>query len=1085
MDDENAVPHPRQHWQQFFVSDDRRTRIPDSFRASKAFVACKRPRDFAPVNSSRFDDSRSLPLSELCLNAFSHPVAHRAPTCVSQECATLGAFVGSVKQEVDNQAFEASVPPPRVSDEEFDEAVLKEIDAICEQRSSAKRERLTSFGSLPSSHCLTLTHHERPPDDENDSDSSRMQQIEEERENSAQDVATGDGSVPQAYSEYLESLNDRQREAAYSDISIPLMIVAGPGSGKTSTMVGRVLTLLKEGIRPTNILAMTFTTAAASEMRDRIAKVTGKAIAKELAISTFHSFCLQLCRSHAEKLCRTPAFLIYGHGQQRRAVIESLRVLENEKRDKSGNNCGIMDAVSFKKMSKKWQNLGNSLTCLQFVHLFQAKACGRTPEICQKMGDDMGAKVLQNYENILSSCNALDYHDFISCSVKLLSEFPEVYKSCQDKWKAIVVDEFQDTSSMQYSLLRVLASHNCLTIIGDEDQSIFSFNGADVCGFDSFRRDFPGYKEVRLCKNYRSTRCIVEAASFLIRNNIKRCQQKEVVTENSSGCKCAFVIDKVLEMTSDISVSKCSFNNIAILYRRQVTGRVFQMSFRDRKIPFNNHGVAFYRKKVTRAIIAILRTTLPGCGDGPFRQAFKALFACDKEEKKKIIQYVEKIASARNCAFISAANDIFGAKISGTFKRAQLTQGRKVLSSLGMLSKLVFQELSISSVISSAANLLPQRYLLEQRAVIDVDSGKYLNEDHDLRSVIQYLLDDVAEFQSTYFDFDKCEKVAAEENGCRNTLSAFLDHISLRETENFRTLRCENQNSITLTTIHQSKGLEWDTVFIVKANESEIPLSNELSTFNEECGTNIEEERRLMYVAMTRARKKLYVLYVLMDSNRMLLQPSRFLREIPVHLTEGQEVVNEETLPRESVESTVKPASSPSKCQPFSEVTGNPSLCFQRPEDIDYGMKESAQACLGNNFLKRYRPFFISSMAKKQAFQVPRRLIDKVGFVIDERLRSKTTRNKDLLRTLKASLSDDEAFQYAQYVLRWEKIPLEKRAHLMREKQEHFQKQRIENAMNSSGPSAKQINFLQSLGCTIVPTSRLHASRLIEQYKSL
>lgn len=181
--------------------------------------------------------SRGFPFSELRPNVFPSPVPHCAPTYVSQECAGPGAFVGVVKQEVDVEAFETSVSPPRVSDEEFDEAVLKEIDAICEQRSSAKRERLTSFGSPPSSQCLTLTRHEKPPDDGNVSGSSKMQQIEEEKENSAQDVVTGDGSVPKAYSEYLESLNDRQREAACSDISVPLMIVAGPGSGKVYFLV--------------------------------------------------------------------------------------------------------------------------------------------------------------------------------------------------------------------------------------------------------------------------------------------------------------------------------------------------------------------------------------------------------------------------------------------------------------------------------------------------------------------------------------------------------------------------------------------------------------------------------------------------------------------------------------------------------------------------------------------------------------------------------------------------------------------------------------------------------------------------------
>ncbi|WVZ66007.1 hypothetical protein U9M48_015286 [Paspalum notatum var. saurae] len=520
---------------------------------------------------------------------------------------------------------------------------------------------------------------------------------QEELQDMELEMEEDEGCAPKKYYEYLHSLNDRQREAACSDVAVPLMIVAGPGSGK--------------GIPPSNILAMTFTTAAASEMRDRIGTVVGKAVAKEIAISTFHSFCLQLCRTHAEKLGRTSEFIIYGHGQQRRAVIEAERLLENDKRNSDGDTTKQYDGdikSCFKDKAKKWQ---------KFVT--QAKASGRTPEEYEKKGDLIGASVLRHYNGILRSCNALDYHDFINSSITLLTKFPEVYKECQDMWQAIVVDEFQDTSTMQYCLLKILASHNHITIVGDEDQSIFSFNGADVSGFNSFRRDFPNHKEIRLSKNYRSTRAIVEAATALIHNNTKHHHHKLVETDNPSGCKiavkechsedsqCAFVIDKIIETTSN-SAEGCNFGNIAVLYRRQITGKAFQVSFRNRKIPFNVHGVAFYRKKVIKTIIAMLRTTLPGCDDGPWRQAFKALFPSDKEETKKIIDHVEKISLARKCSFVSAATDIFSAKVSGTFKRAQITQGRKVLSTLDSLSKLVEREQSVSVIISSAGDMLPQ-----------------------------------------------------------------------------------------------------------------------------------------------------------------------------------------------------------------------------------------------------------------------------------------------------------------------------------------------------------------------------------------
>ncbi|XP_047958495.1 ATP-dependent DNA helicase SRS2-like protein At4g25120 isoform X2 [Salvia hispanica] len=1005
-------------------------------------------------------------------------------------------------REPDLPDKDVSISTSHLLDDDFDESFFEQIDALCEQKLSDNPEKDSAMEKLEADFVIKGCKDDISTTDVNvTSEILKSEEISSSAGGQSSGVIELDKSaskltnnMPEEYMTYIQSLNDRQQEAACSDISIPLVIVAGPGSGKTSTMVGRVLVLLSEGISPSNILAMTFTTAAAAEMRGRIGAIAGKGAAKELTISTFHSFSLQLCRLHAEKLGRTPEFLIYGHGQQRKAIIEAVRLLEDEKRRDNPELCKLTELSdinspkNFKDKSKKW---------LKFVT--QAKAAGRSPEDFHKIGDETGATILRNYEDILKSCNALDYHDFISCSVKLFTDFPEVLVECQETWKAIVIDEFQDTSAMQYSLLRILGSHKRITIVGDEDQSIFSFNGADVYGFDSFRKDFPIYKEVRLNKNYRSTRCIVEAASCLIRNNIKRCNSNEVQTANSSGSKitikeccneeaqCAFVVDKILEAGSDGSSAKCSYGNIAVLYRRQVTGKIFQTAFRNRKIPFNVHGVAFYRKKVIRAIIAMLSTAFPGCDDGPCRRAFKALLPFDKEEKKKVIEHVDKISARRKCSFTSVAREIFRSKISGTFKRSQLTQGRKVLDTLDMISKLVLREQSISAVITFVANMIPQKYLLEQRAVCDVDGGKLLNEDNDVRPVLQYLLDDVSLFLTTIHNAEELGNCSATQGkGCMSTLKAFLDYISGRESENFQSRKHDNEDSVTLTTIHQSKGLEWDTVFIVKANEAEIPLLHEYNGILNENDVSVEEERRLLYVAMTRARKNLILLYVIMDSNWQVIQPSRFLREIPRHLLQNQEEplsVSSEMIqcPTEQGAAQTETPDNNTKHRSVDNLLNE--ICNETT---------ALQQSDNSNFLKRFSPenraavsHLFHQWAKKPAFHDPKRLLTKVSFVIDERLRTKKCANKDVLRELKSCLTSDEAHHYAVSVLSWLQIPPDKRAHLMREKQEHFQKLRIESAMSSSVPSSKQIAYLQSLGCTIVPTSRLHASRLIEEYKSL
>ncbi|XVF54857.1 hypothetical protein PTKIN_Ptkin05aG0214600 [Pterospermum kingtungense] len=1119
-------------------------RISHNFRAVKPFLDRKRSRDDDHVNrrflygckdgiESELPTSNTsikrVPLMEMPTNIPSpfSTTGYKSIKCQHGEFSSRRSVAGSLDTECTSDPFitpikqpdfsqlSDSILTPSVLDEDFDESILEEIDAICEQQSAAKSVRedlnVKVFMGGQQHDDISCNDHiavsaistDENVGAESAEDIGNYFGLKQEDLNSVGDIQSG--NMPDEYSKYLQSLNDKQREAACSDISVPLMIVAGPGSGKTSTMVGRVLMLLNEGVSPSNILAMTFTTAAASEMRDRIGAVAGKARAKELTISTFHSFSLQLCRSHAEKLGRTSEFLIYGHGQQRRAIIEAVRLFENEKTGQKYDSCkstgtensnGARHPGYFKDRSKKWQ---------KFVT--QAKASGKTPEECRKMGDEIGAEVLGNYNGILRSCNALDYHDLISCSVKLLTQYPEVFKECQESWKAIIVDEFQDTSATQYCLLKILASHNHITIVGDDDQSIFSFNGADISGFDSFRKDFPNHKEIRLIRNYRSTRCIVEAASCLIKNNTKRCLSKNFLSENSYGSKitikecynedaqCAFVVDKILETASKGTVGSSSYGNIAILYRRQVSGKVFQTTFRNRKIPFNVHGVAFYRKKVTRAIIAMLKTALPSCDDSSYRKVFKALLPFEKEEKKRVIDHVEKITAARKCRFISAASDIFSAKTSGTFKRSQLTQGRKVLQTLEMISKLVHREQSISAVITSVSNMIPQKYLLEQRAVIDVDGGKLLNEDNDVRSVLQYLLDDVSDFLSSQYSDGEENRETGEEKGCVSLLNSFIDYITERERENFRSRRHDNKNSVTLTTIHQSKGLEWDMVFIVKANETEIPLLHEFNGAATENGTLLEEERRLLYVAMTRARQKLFILFVTMDSNWQMLQPSRFLKEIPDHLREiqAERSMNDlktthQTIQKETAQFTVDLGEKQSS---EADMVQNNFLDAQNGTATNKSI-ESVEACNGSIFLRRFSAeersivsHLFHQWAKKPAFQEPRRLLDKVRFVIDERLRVKTYKHKEVMRALKLCLSCEEAFHYAEYIVKWEQIPADKRAHLMREKQEHFQKLRMEISMGSSAATPKQIAYLQSLGCTVVPTSRLHASRLIEQYKSL
>ncbi|KAI5076072.1 hypothetical protein GOP47_0008137 [Adiantum capillus-veneris] len=916
---------------------------------------------------------------------------------------------------------------------------------------------------------------------------------------------------------YLQTLNDTQREAVLSDIQKPLLILAGPGSGKTSTMVARLLRLLSEGVQATNILAMTFTTAAATEMKERVGAHVGKSVSKELNVCTFHSFCLQLCRSNAEKLGRSPDFLVYGHGQQRRAVIEATRLalpeIQSSKDVPSvvgaalnasigSTSDQLSDPRLLKERARKWD---------KFVT--QAKASGQTPEYFESVGNVSGAAVLRHYNATLATCDALDYHDFINHAVALLLDDEEALKQCLLKWTCLLVDEFQDTSKMQYELLRLLGSQKRITVVGDDDQSIFSFNGADSNNFEAFRKDFHDLKEVRLQHNYRSTRCIVEAAAALIGNNVNRCEGKQAVTNNEYGemisvkecrnddAQCCFAIDTIIMSAQKLSPNKSSYGNFAILYRRQVTGRIFQTALRSRKIPFNIHGVAFYRKKVVKTIISLLWTALNS--DAIYcSRVFKALFGSDRVEAKKVVEYVDKVAKASQSEFLEAARRVFTAKVSGMFSRRQLASGRKVLSVIDAVGKLVRKESSLSTVVTTVVNLIPQRSAFQKRAVQNVDEGKFLNEDDDPRTVMEYLLDDVTDFLGIHFNANGVQKdIFSEEGGCLLQLKLFLEHVTFREHGNIKTRREENKNSVTLTTMHQSKGLEWDTVFIVKANDSEIPLLHEARGSICDGAMSIEEERRLFYVGMTRAKRKLYILYITWDTNQQLLWPTRFLNELPRHLLDYQ-VINGMNC------GTVSSSINENICQPALHE-GNALMEVEHDkihadENIARGqedgglMKQSSgsksvglEPITSTEFLKGFNvdarsmiALIFHNWAKKPAFQDPKRLLNKVRFVLDERMRSKTCKNKDTLRALKCSLDSDDAVLYAQHVLKWIQIPQEERIVMQSEKQEFFQQRCAERAMGVAAATSKQISYLRSLGCTIEPTSRLHASNVMVDMSS-
>ncbi|GBG92397.1 hypothetical protein CBR_g55304 [Chara braunii] len=378
-----------------------------------------------------------------------------------------------------------------------------------------------------------------------------------------------------------------------------------------------------------------------------------------------------------------------------------------------------------------------------------------------------------------------------------------------------------------------------------------------------------------------------------------------MMTRNDAA-QCAYVVDRIIVAANtqarEEGSTKPPYGAFAILYRRQVTGKLFQIEFRKRGIPFNVHGVAFYRRKIIRNVMAMLRAVLPGNNDQACRRVFKFLFSENKEESKKAVEYVEKVARAYNKKFLEAAQAIFGGKVSGTFTKRQLNQGKKTLAAIQTLCLQSLKEHSLSSFVGTVTKMIPQRAVFESKAVIDENGGKLLNEDSDPRSVFDYLMDDVASFLADHYvpcllgnydamqqgdDQGHCKDGAQGEmkqTGCINAVRSFVDHVAARETENFRGIVRDNQNAVTLTTMHQSKGLEWDNVFVVKVNDGDVPLRRQDFGAPPESGGSLEEERRLLYVAMTRARCNLVLTFVMVDENRQILPRSPFIHELPRQL---------------------------------------------------------------------------------------------------------------------------------------------------------------------------------------------------------
>lgn len=630
-------------------------------------------------------------------------------------------------------------------------------------------------------------------------------------------------------------LNPQQAEAVINTEG-PMLIMAGAGSGKTKVLTCRVANLLQKGVRPYRILAITFTNKAAAEMRERVNNMSGPA-AKDVWLFTFHAFCARFLRMEIDKLPGYGGnFAIYDTADSQNLIKQILKEMNLD--DKRFQPSGILSRIS------------NAKNALQDADAF-ARQAGDFYE--QKVAD-----IYSRYQQKLQLNNALDFDDLLMLSIRLLQENREVREKYQDRFDYLLVDEYQDTNHAQYLLTKLLAAkHRNICVVGDADQSIYGWRGADIQNILDFEKDYPDAKVIKLEQNYRSTQVILDAANAVIENNTGR-KPKNLWTENKNGADIIYfqAVDErdearfVIEQLQNLqSTENKKLGDMAILYRTNTQSRIFEEMLIKSGISYNMvGGLKFYERKEIKDIIAYLRVI--------FNPADSlSLLRIINVPKRGIgdasLAKIQAYAAANNVSLFEAVSN--ASAVEGLSSR--------FVAKLDDLAGIIFELMNL-------ANEAPVEDLIDR---VLHDTGYMEELENERTPQAQSRIDNLHELISVAQEFAKSE----EENNLEN----FLAHVALVSDIDDAEL---GEDAITLMTLHSSKGLEFPVVFLVGMEEGLFPHARTLMD-----ETEVEEERRLCYVGITRAKEKLFLSSTKMRTiygNTVTYPPSRFLQEIPARL---------------------------------------------------------------------------------------------------------------------------------------------------------------------------------------------------------
>jgi DNA helicase-2/ATP-dependent DNA helicase PcrA len=643
--------------------------------------------------------------------------------------------------------------------------------------------------------------------------------------------------------DFLLELNDAQRAAA-SHINGPLMVIAGAGSGKTRVLTYRIAYLIQQGVDPFQILALTFTNKAAKEMKERIGKLVGDHEARNIWMGTFHSIFARILRMECDKINYPRNFSIYDTADSKSLIKDILKEMGlDDKIYKPG--------TVYNRISSSKNNLISAADYNNDIHIqAEDKAAGRS-----KMGE-----IYTAYNLRLFKAGAMDFDDLLFKTNELLRDFPDVLHKYQHKFQYILVDEYQDTNFSQYLIIKQLgAAYENVCVVGDDAQSIYAFRGANIQNILNFRKDYPEFAMYKLEQNYRSTKTIVEAANSIISKNRDQIK-KEVWTANDAGQSIKvhraltdndegyFVANQIYALRAETGANP---SNFAILYRTNAQSRSFEEALRKLNIPYKIYGgLSFYQRKEIKDLIAYFRLT---CNPN------------DEESLKRVINYPKR----------GIGDTTINKLVVGAAER-QISIWEMIDRSweIGLSGATMHKVGEFVTLIKSFAVHLESKNAYDIGHLIASESGllKELYSDRTPEGVARY--DNIQELLNGMKEFS--DKTDPEFPDKINTLSDFLIDVALlTDADNEDD---SDEGKVSLMTIHAAKGLEFPYVNIVGLEENLFPSQLSINSREE-----LEEERRLFYVALTRAEKRATLSYALTRYKWGQLQqcePSRFIEEI-------------------------------------------------------------------------------------------------------------------------------------------------------------------------------------------------------------